>query len=179
MDSGLKKIVFLIGASGAGKTTVTKQLAQRNIPHFKILYFDSIEVPTMQQMEEQYGGPEHWQKIKTMEWIDTIHSQYLPHTQVLFDGQMRPSFIKEACQKKRIKNFEIILFDCSDAERKKRLIERGHEGLADDNMMNWARYLRRECQARGYPSLDTTSISVEEATGWLLTHLTVPDAKST
>lgn len=35
-------------------------------------------------------------------------------------------------------------------ERKRRLVARGQANLADENMMNWAGYLRKECQDRGY-----------------------------
>ena len=171
MRASLKKIFFLIGASGSGKTTAAKELERRSLANFKILYFDSIGVPSIEEMEAKYGGPEEWQKVKTIEWVRVIKRDFLLDTHVLFDGQTRPSFIENACHKNGIKKFEILLFDCSDEERKRRLVARGQANLADENMMNWARYLRKECQDRGYLIIDNTSMQIEETVSWLLAHL--------
>ena len=167
----MKKIFFLIGASGSGKTTATKELERRGLANFKILYFDSIGVPSIEEMEVKHGGPEEWQKIKTIEWVKVIKRDFLSDTHVLFDGQTRPSFIEKACHNNGIKEFEVILFDCSDEERKRRLVARGQANLADENMMNWARYLRKECQDRGYRVIDTTPMKIEEMVSQLLAHL--------
>lgn len=170
-NARLKKIFFLIGASGSGKTTATKELERRGLANFKILYFDSIGIPSIEEMEAKHGGPEEWQKIKTIEWVKVIKKDVLPDSHVLFDGQTRPSFIEKACHKSGIKEFEIILFDCSDEERTRRLVARGQANLANENMMNWARYLRKECQDRGYLIIDTTHMKIEEMVSQLLTHL--------
>ena len=167
----MKKIFFLIGASGSGKTTATKKLEQRGLANFKILYFDSIGVPSIEEMEAKYGGPEEWQKAKTVEWVRIIKRDFLPDTHILFDGQTRPSFIEKACHENGIKEFEVILFDCSDDERKRRLVARGQANLADKNMMSWARYLRKECQDRGYIIIDNTHMQIEETVSRLLAHL--------
>lgn len=167
----MKKIFFLIGASGSGKTTATKELERRGLASFKILYFDSIGVPPIEKMEAKYGGPEEWQKTKTIEWVRIIKRDFLPNTHILFDGQTRPLFIEKACHENGIKEFEIILFDCSDDERKRRLVARGQENLADENMMNWARYLRKECQDRGYLIIDNTPMQIEETVSKLLAYL--------
>ncbi|MGC1879231.1 MAG: AAA family ATPase [Rhabdochlamydiaceae bacterium] len=167
----MKKILFLIGASGSGKTTTLKKLERQGLANFKILHFDSIGVPSMQEMEAQYGSPEEWQKAKTSEWVSIIKKDFLPNINILFDGQTRPSFIEKACHENGIAEFEIILFDCSDDERKRRLIERGQSNLADENMMNWAKYLRKECQDRGYLIIDNTSMKIEETVSQLLAYL--------
>lgn len=171
MPTRQKKIFFLIGASGSGKTTATRELERRGLANFKILYFDSIGVPSIEEMEAKYGGPEEWQKVKTIEWVRVIKRDFLPNTHVLFDGQTRPSFIEKACHKNGIKEFEVILFDCSDEERRQRLIARGQANLADENMMNWAKYLRKECQDRGYLIFDNTPMQIEETASWLLAYL--------
>lgn len=167
----MKKLFFLIGASGSGKTTVTKELEKQDIEQFKILYFDSIGVPSMEEMEREYGGPEEWQKVKTTEWVQIMKRDFLPHTHVLFDGQTRPSFIEKACHEHGIKEFEVILFDCSDDERKRRLVARGHANLADENMMNWARFLRNACQDRQYLIIDNTNMQIEETISQLFSYL--------
>jgi dephospho-CoA kinase len=167
----MKKLFFLIGASGSGKTTATKELERRGISRFKILYFDSIGVPSIEEMEEKYDGPEEWQKIKTIEWVQIIKRDFLPNIHVLFDGQTRPSFIENACHENGIKEFEVILFDCSDDERKRRLVTRDQANLADENMMNWAKFLRKECQNRGCLIIDNTTMQIEETASQLFAYL--------
>ena len=60
----------------------------------------------MEEMETKYGGPEEWQKVKTIEWVQIIKKNFLSDTHVLFDGQTRPSFIEKACDKNEIKKNE-------------------------------------------------------------------------
>lgn len=164
----MNKLFFIIGASGAGKTTSVKALETRKLPQYKFLYFDSIGVPSFEEMQTKFGGPEEWQKIKTTEWVKKIKEEFLSHTHVVFDGQTRPSFIEEACVKNEIHFYEVILIDCSDEERKKRLIERGQIELADQNMMNWAQYLREESKQRNYRILDNTQLTPAETLRKLL-----------
>jgi dephospho-CoA kinase len=120
----MKKIFFVTGASGSGKTTVVKALDRVCFPEFKIIYFDSIGVPSLDEMNAKYNGPEEWQKIKTNEWVKTIKETLIDDKHVIFDGQIRPIFIQEACLKNEMRAYEVILFDCSDEERKRRLVER-------------------------------------------------------
>lgn len=139
-------IFFIIGASGSGKTTTVKAIERMQLPDFTILYFDSIGVPSLEEMIKYYGGPEEWQKIKTAEWIGQIREKFLSSTNILFDGQTRPTFIEKGCISENIASYKVILLDCSDEERKRRLLVRSQKELADENMMNWARYLRKECE---------------------------------
>ncbi len=169
--SNHKKLFFLIGASGSGKTTATEELEKQGLVNFKILYFDSIGAPSIEEMEENYGGPEEWQKAKTIEWVRIIKKDFLPNAHVLFDGQTRPSFIEQACQINGITDFEVILFDCTNEERKRRLVDRDQVHLADENMMNWAKYLRKECQDRDYRVIDNTHMKIEQTVTQLLAFL--------
>lgn len=158
----MNKILFVIGASGSGKTTVIKALDKASLPNFKTVYFDSIGVPSLEEMNAKYNGPEEWQRIKTIEWVKTIKETLIPDTHVILDGQTRPIFIEEACIENEIIAYEAILFDCSDEERIKRLVARGHPELANEQMMNWARYLRQESQKRAYQIIDNTGLRFEE-----------------
>lgn len=169
--SNHKKLFFLIGASGSGKTTVTKELERRGLVGFEILYFDSIGVPSIEEIKTEYGSPEEWQKVKTIEWVRIIKKDFLSYAHILFDAQTGPSFIEKACYASAINEFEVILFDCSDEERKRRLIARGQANLADENMMNWARFLRKECQNRGYPIIDNTHMQIEATVSKLVAYL--------
>ena len=158
----MNTIYFLIGASGSGKTTVTKEIEEKSIEGLKIAYFDSIGIPSLEEMNENYNGPEEFQRIKTIEWVKIIKESFLDNFNVILDGQTRPEFIKEACLKQHIKCYKIILFDCSDSERVRRLIKRGHPELASENMMNWANYLRKQCLAEDLEIIDTTDLTVEK-----------------
>lgn len=80
----------------------------------------------------------------------------------MLDGQIRPSFIDQACMEEGIENYEVILLDCNNEERFKRLINRGSERLATTDTINFAEYLRNESIARGYTIIDNSIYSMEE-----------------
>jgi aminoglycoside phosphotransferase (APT) family kinase protein/GrpB-like predicted nucleotidyltransferase (UPF0157 family)/dephospho-CoA kinase len=155
------KIYFVIGASGSGKTTTLK-LFEKSIPeNCTLLHFDSIGVPPFEEMEKEYGSIEEWQRIKTADWVKKIAEEQLSSSNIIFDAQIRPSFIKEACDLYGV-GYDIILFDCSDTERKKRLIARGDAELADENMMNWSAFLRKECQKHHHKIISNSHITIEQ-----------------
>lgn len=164
----MNNIFFIIGASGSGKTTTLNAIERMKLPGLTTLYFDSIGVPSLQEMTEYYGGPEEWQKSKTTEWITRIRDQFLFSTNILFDGQTRPKFIEETCVSENITSYKVILLDCSDEERRRRLFIRGQKELADENMMNWAKYLRKECEQRRYRIIDNTKLNEKETVSQLL-----------
>jgi adenylate kinase family enzyme len=154
----MNKIYFLIGASGAGKTTALKELEKRNPPGFRFFYFDSIGVPSFEDMDKEYGSGEEWQRVKTIEWAKSLKNETGEGKMVL-DGQTRPAFIEEGCKEAGITDYSIILFDCSDDVRRERLIGRGHPELASDAMMHWAGYLRENCKAEKCTIIDNSSLS--------------------
>lgn len=141
----MNKLFFVIGASGSGKTTIIKYL-EKLMPEYQMFYFDSIGVPSYEEMVEKYRSAEEWQRTKTFEWVKKIKEQTLITRPAILDGQIRPQFIKEACTHNQILNYGIILIDCSDEERIKRLTIRGQPELANQQMMDWAKYLRQNCQ---------------------------------
>ena len=155
------KIYFIIGASGSGKTTTLKQFEKVLPKHCILIHFDSIGVPPFEEMEKEYGSIEEWQRIKTIDWVKKISEENLSSSNVIFDAQIRPSFIKEACDLYGV-SYEILLFDCSDTERKKRLISRSHPELADENMMNWAAFLRKECQKHCHKIINNSHINTDQ-----------------
>jgi hypothetical protein len=92
----------------------------------------------------------------TMAWMEKIRAILSAGRSVLFEGQMRIVFIQEALAAAQIPNSRIILVDCDDATRQRRLqTERFQPDLANPHMMNWARYLREEALASGSEILDT------------------------
>jgi hypothetical protein len=86
----------------------------------------------------------------TIAWMKRIRPILSAVRSVLFEGQMRIAFIQEALAAAKIPNARIILLNCDDATRQRRLrTERGQPELADPAMMNGARYLREEALATG------------------------------
>lgn len=154
------KIYFVIGASGAGKTTAVKKLEEK-MKDVHFCYFDSIGVPSNEDMIKEYGSLENWQKAKTIEWVEKIKNDYIDGWPVVLDGQIRPEFIETACGQNNINNYTVILFDCSDEVRTKRLHARNQPDLANKDMMNWAKLLRDESKNRGYDIIDTSDMSIE------------------
>ena len=156
----MHKLFFVIGASGSGKTTIIHALEKMSFPNYQMIYFDSIGVPSSTEMLENGDNPEEWQRLKTFEWVKIIKEQFLRDTHVILDGQTRPQFIEEACLKNHIINYDIILFDCSDQERTKRLMKRGQPELANQQMMDWAKYLRERCL--DFHIIDNTHLNENE-----------------
>lgn len=158
----MNKLYFITGASGSGKTTAVENLEKKNLPNIKTFYFDNIGVPSESEMIEKYGSGENWQKETTKRWVKEIKDNYLQDNTVILDGQMKIAFIEEACKEFGLENYEIILIDCSDEERKKRLESRGQFELYNSDMINWSKYLRDETIKGGHKIIDNSDMSEEE-----------------
>jgi hypothetical protein len=65
-------MVFIIGASGAGKTSVLHELERLCGDRLSCFYFDDIGVPSLDEMVERHGGGENWQKWATEQWIERM-----------------------------------------------------------------------------------------------------------
>lgn len=63
------QFVVLIGASGSGKTTIARAIAQRYVDDVEVFHFDWIGVPAAWQMIKEYGSCEGWQRAKIIEWM--------------------------------------------------------------------------------------------------------------
>jgi hypothetical protein len=138
----------------------------------EVIFFDSVGVPN------QPG--EAWQRAMTMAWMEKIRPILSAGRSVLFEGQMRIAFIQEALATAQIPNARIILIDCDDATRQRRLrTDRSQPDLANPTMMNWARYLREEALATGSEILDTGRIPLSDCVNHLCRHLGIVAASST
>ncbi len=163
-DSTMRNLLFVTGASGAGKTVTVERLQKMHPDELAFYYFDSVGVPSPEEMIRDFGSGDEWQRQTTQKWVKTIIDSGLTEKPAILDGQMRVAFILEACAKYQLDDFRIVLVDCSDDVRKQRLIERGHPELANNDMMNWAAYLRSEAlEAEGAQVIDTTGLTIPEA----------------
>jgi dephospho-CoA kinase len=155
--------IILTGASGSGKTAIAEAIASRYGENVDVYHFDRVGVPSPEEMIANYGSPEAWQLAKTHEWIVKIATNRRTARRVLFEGQMRCSFALEAAAAAGIKEFMLILVDCDDATRARRLtLERRQPDLANPTMMSWAQYLRNEAKQLHCTIMDTTLLSLEE-----------------
>jgi len=74
---------------------------------------------------------------------------------------MRPTFVVSAAGVAGITEYRLILVDCDDATRSKRLVvDRGSPELANATMMDWANHLREEARRLPCRILDTTRASL-------------------
>jgi dephospho-CoA kinase len=149
-------IVILTGASGAGKTAVATRVAIDD--RIRVHHFDTIGVPSHQEMVRECGSLEAWQLTATRTWMRRLALESEQHPHLLLEGQMRQSFIASAASVK----YRTVLIDCDNATRAKRLTERGQGGLANDATMKWASWLRAEAHDLGTEILDTTNLTVDE-----------------
>ena len=167
-------LVVLTGASGSGKTTIAL-LLQRAHPEFAVFRFDTIGVPSAEVMASfgeghQPGGS--WQRAMTREWVARIAGVVGSGRGVLFEGQMRIAFIREALAEQNLTGARVMLADCDDVTRTRRLThDRTQPELADENMMGWARYLRDEAAEAGYEVLDTGRLTPEQSVAHIADYL--------
>lgn len=152
-------ILVVTGASGAGKTTAVHALEARLLPGVRCFYFDSIGVPSEDEMRREHGGGEQWQAWATerrLRELDRLGADV--HVAVL-DGQTRPSFVATAAASVG-RQVHTVLLDCAADERDARLRHgRGQPELATNDMTSWAAYLRGQADALGLPVIDTSRLS--------------------
>ena len=157
------QFVVLIGASGSGKTTIACAIAQRYADDVEVFHFDGMGVPSAKQMIAEYGSGEGWQRAKTIEWMARLAPLSRSGRGLLFEGQTRLCFLAEGAAAAGGPAYLPILVDCDDETRSRRLsLEREQPELANEDMMNWARYLRREATGSGCEILDTSALSLDQ-----------------
>ena len=167
-----KSIVVVTGASGSGKTAAVRALDTRALPGIRCYYFDSIGVPSREEMERDFGGGENWQAIQTERWLERLASDPDGAQVYVLDGQTRPSFISRSAARLRPGLVHIVLLDCAPAVRNTRLVTlRGQPELANPQMDCWAAYLRGQADALDLPVIDTTSLTIDDVADALLVHI--------
>jgi len=164
MNSHGEKIIFFItGASGVGKTTLLKELAKKyKAMPWSFFHFDSIGIPSLAEMREEFGTPSRWQEVKTNEWIDKLVNE-CHQEKIFFEGQVNLQFICNAFQKHNFVNYKIIILDCTEKEMGERLADkRAQPELFNDDMRNWLIFLRNQARELGASVIDTTNLSPDD-----------------
>jgi energy-coupling factor transporter ATP-binding protein EcfA2 len=167
--------VILTGASGSGKSTLARAVEDCYPGEFEVLYFDSIGVPSSEEMKKwgdgyQPGGA--WQRAMTLQWFEKLAPMLRGGRSVLFEGQMRLAFIQEALNASTILHAHVILLDCDVRIRSERLVtNRAQPDLSHQDMFAWADYLRAEALGGGYEILDTGNTGFSECVEHIVSRL--------
>jgi dephospho-CoA kinase len=172
LPSSQPALLVVTGASGAGKTTLVQGVEASGIPGVGCYYFDSIGVPSHEEMVSRFGGPRQWQTAALNHWLaQLLRNEDVVQVAVL-DGQVRPSDVRVACERFGARQAQIVLIDCSHAERHARLRgPRAQPELANAEMDCWAAYLRGQADALNLPRICTTQLSVVDAVSSLIAHI--------
>jgi energy-coupling factor transporter ATP-binding protein EcfA2 len=143
-------IILITGASGCGKTTLLKTL-ESMMPEGQVAmhYFDSLGVPSLEEMIEQYGSPEEWQKITTEKWIEKLAAMNEPKLLIL-EGSFNPEFAINHTQKLGLQNVLLFCLHAERSVREHRLIhDRKQPDLANQDMENFAQFLKCKAEELG------------------------------
>ena len=158
----MKNIFFITGASGVGKTSLVDSLKEKygSRNSWVFLHFDSIGVPSPEEMIKQFGSGENWQKEMTYQWIKILLNEYQDKNVIIFEGQVNLKFIRDGFSQYNFSNYEIILIDCDEDTMGKRLThDRNQPELLNDDMKNWLKYLRNQANTFGVNIIETSSIN--------------------
>jgi shikimate kinase len=159
-------ILFISGASGVGKTSIVQKLQTQycSSDNYTFLHFDSIGIPSVQEMIEQAGSGERWQELTTLSWIEKITIEYHDKKIVVIEGQANLDFIDAACRHFEIANYSIVLIHCDWEVMKERLVcNRQQPELVNQNMKDWSIFLLKQVQNKNLPIVDTTYKTLEES----------------
>ena len=165
-------ILVVSGASGSGKTAAVSALVARALPGVRCYYFDSIGVPSSEEMERDFGGGENWQFLTTERWLNRLAADPDNAEVYVLDGQTRPSFVIRSAERAGVDVVGVVLLDCAAPIRRTRLVElRGQPELANSQMDCWAAYLRGQADALDLPVIDTTDLEIEAVVDALIVHI--------
>lgn len=154
--------VFIIGASGVGKSYLTQVLERELDPKFvRVEYFDRIGVPEFEDIVKEYGSCEKWQEVMTHKWIQHLAAEQDKKV-VILEGQFNPQFAVEACKEFGVSPYILILLHADKKVREHRLtIQREHPELADERMSTWAEFLKHKTQELGGVIIDTSDSDIQ------------------
>ncbi len=154
-------IIAITGASGVGKTTALKALAETlaDNQQVKIFHFDDMGMPNWDEVPDTVK----WQEEATVAWIDKlVKIARTEKVHILFEGSTDFRFYIQGFEKNDYNDYKLFLFDCSEETMKNRLIQRGQAELYQPQMVGWLNYLRREALAQEIEIINTEQLSITE-----------------
>ena len=140
-------LVAITGASGAGKTALAHRI-RTLIPTLPALCFDSLGVPTADEMIVGWDDGRAWQKAMTWHWVQTAKAVFRTRPLVLLEGSFDPQYAVAACHANRVP-LRVVVLDVDASTRQARLASRGQPELATIDMTSWSDYLRDAAKPLG------------------------------
>lgn len=158
----LNRLVVLLGASGSGKTTIAGLLASK-CPGLIVEHFDSAGVSSQATSgSSDPDSPANRQRRALNALIGKIAKEVLPRKPALLAVQARPSFISAACEASGVREYKIVLLDCSSEECQARLKLRDQEKPLAESMHDWPAFLKSACEESPQCTIiNNTNLSVD------------------
>ena len=154
------KTLFVVGASGVGKTAALLHLQSQPDFNGTCYFFDDIGVPSADEIHELDQQGVSWQACATQEWVRRLASDTGGLS--ILEGQTAPAAIAAEARRNELDRWSMILLDCDPETRLRRLTGRGQPALASDRMNTWAAYLRGQADALSIAVVNTSSMSIDE-----------------
>lgn len=165
-------VLVVTGASGAGKTTLARRLADLSLPGVGCYEFDTIGIPTSEEIRARFGDGATFQRWALHEWMGRLTRNADKVQVAVLDAQVPLHAARDAFVEHGIGVNRIVLLDCNEAERNARLRgSRGQPELATAQMDTWAAYLRGQADALEVSVVDTTAATPEASLVVLRTHV--------
>jgi len=150
-------MLCVTGASGAGKTAaaaaVREHIETRLLP---ILSFDSLGVPSPEEMQLGWETPRGWQKAMTWFWVRAAKTVHRTRPLVLLEGQFDPQYAVAACAANGLPRPQIAVLHADAATLCARVTARGQPALAGDDQARWSVYLREATRDLGGAIVDAS-----------------------
>ena len=161
--NGCPAVLCVTGASGVGKTTALAALREKiDARLLPIIHFDSLGVPSEEEMARCWESPRGWQKAMTYFWVHTARTVYRMRPLVVLEGNFDPQYAIAACAANRMRQ-RVALLDLDDTTRGGRLAARGQHELATPEMANWAGYLAENTKSLGGTLVDASGTPAQIA----------------
>jgi energy-coupling factor transporter ATP-binding protein EcfA2 len=159
-------LLVVVGASGAGKTTLVSMLAALGLPGVGCYYYDTIGIPA--EDDGRFADGAAFQAWALDVWVARLARNEDRVRVAVLDASVRPTAVRDAMARHGVLHGDVVLVDCGYVERNARLRgPRGQPELATPQMDCWAAYLRGQADALGLAILDTSAISPDEGVYFL------------
>lgn len=104
--NGSPALLCITGASN----TIGDRIDARLLPR---IAFDSLGVPTEDEMARCWDAPRGWQKMMTYHWVYTTRHIFRMRPLVVLEGHFDPQYAIAACASYRVRN-RVVLVDGGD-----------------------------------------------------------------
>jgi ABC-type nitrate/sulfonate/bicarbonate transport system ATPase subunit len=107
----------VVGASGAGKTTLVRMLASLELPGVGCYHFDSLGIPSDAELVERFGDGATFQAWGLDQWLTRLARNPDGVRLAVLDAQVRPSAVQDGFAAHGIIRGAVVLVDCAVVTR--------------------------------------------------------------